>query len=80
MLYEVITLERQAVDVSSFAAVDQQLADAGKSVIYVVRDGQAVGLLGLADTIKPAAAEAIGRLRTLGLETVLVTGDSYNFV
>ncbi len=35
-----------------------------------------VGILGLADPIKPAAAEVIAALRAEGLRTVMLTGDS----
>jgi len=41
----------------------------------VARDGQLMGVLALADTIKEGAAETISRLRQLGLETVMITGD-----
>jgi Cu+-exporting ATPase len=44
-------------------------------VIFVAVDGAWAGLLGIADPIKPAAAEAVGRLRADGLELILATGD-----
>jgi len=51
------------------------LADAGQTVIWVAVDGQAVGLLGVADTLKDTSREAVQRLRSLGLEVVMLTGD-----
>ena len=39
-------------------------------------DGQARGVLVVADTIKPTSAEAIRRLRGMGLRPVLLTGDN----
>jgi Cu+-exporting ATPase len=38
-------------------------------------DGQAAGSIEIADTIKPEAAEAIRRLRAMGLEVWMITGD-----
>ncbi len=49
---------------------------AGQTAIYVSWDGQVRGLLVVSDTIKPTSAEAIARLRALGLRPVLLTGDN----
>jgi Cu+-exporting ATPase len=43
--------------------------------IFVARDGRAIGLIGLADTVKPGSAEAVRRLRASGLDVWMVTGD-----
>jgi Cd2+/Zn2+-exporting ATPase len=48
----------------------------GMSVLYVVRDGQLMGWIGLEDNARPEAAEAVDRLRGLGLKRlVILTGD-----
>ena len=52
------------------------LEEAGRTVIAVGRDGQALGLLALGDALKPEAAEAIARLRADGVRLVLLTGDN----
>jgi P-type Cu+ transporter len=49
---------------------------AGQTVVFAAWDGQVRGLLMVADTIKPTSAEAIRRLRGLGLRPVLLTGDN----
>ena len=59
------------VDLAELAAVD--LGDA--SPIFVARDGMPIGLIGLADTVKPASAEAVKRLGRAGLDVWMVTGD-----
>ena len=48
----------------------------GKTVVAVAWDGQARGLLAVADAVKPTSAAAIAALRILGLEPVLLTGDN----
>lgn len=48
----------------------------GKTVVVVGWDGQARGLLVVADTVKPTSFEAIAELRKLGLTPVLLTGDN----
>jgi Cu+-exporting ATPase len=49
---------------------------AGRTVVAVGWDGAARGVLVVADAVKDTSAEAIGRLRDLGLTPVLLTGDN----
>lgn len=50
--------------------------DRGDLAVAVAFDGAAQGVLVLADTVKAGSAEAIARLRRLGLSPILLTGDS----
>jgi len=54
----------------------EELRKQGQTVIYAAVDGRAAGLLGIADPIKPNAAQAIRDLRAEGLRVVMLTGDS----
>ena len=63
---ELADLEKRAAD---FASV-------GRTPMYVAIDGQAAGILAVADTIKPSAQEAIRRFREAGIEVVMMTGDN----
>ena len=47
-----------------------------KTVLYVAVAGQAVGLLGVADTVRDTSAAAIKKLQALGIEVVMMTGDN----
>jgi P-type Cu+ transporter len=47
----------------------------GKTPVWVAIDDRAVAVLGIADEIKPTSPEAIRRLKELGLETIMLTGD-----
>jgi len=49
---------------------------AGQTVVFAGWDGQVRGMLIVADTIKPTSAEAVARLRGMGLRPVLLTGDN----
>nr|WP_261562326.1 heavy metal translocating P-type ATPase [Frankia tisae] len=80
------TVEGRAVVVgrpSLFAELPVELADtlarerdAGRTTVVVGWDGAARGLVSVADTVKPTAAEAVAALRRLGLHPVLLTGDA----
>ncbi|MFI6940574.1 heavy metal translocating P-type ATPase [Streptomyces sp. NPDC050418] len=49
---------------------------AGRTAIAVAWDGEARGVLEVADAVKDTSAEAISRLRALGLTPILLTGDN----
>jgi Cu+-exporting ATPase len=53
-----------------------KLEQLGKTAMLVSADDKLVGLLAVADTLKPEAAEAVARLKALGVEVVMVTGDN----
>ena len=49
---------------------------AGRTAVLVAGDGEARGLLAVADAVKPTSAEAVASLRALGLRPLLLTGDN----
>jgi Cu+-exporting ATPase len=69
-------LQESGVDPSPVEAAAQALAEEGKTPLYFVRDGALLGLVAVADTVKPTSAAAVARLRQLGLEVVMLTGDN----
>ncbi|HQH22163.1 MAG TPA: heavy metal translocating P-type ATPase [Thermoleophilia bacterium] len=64
--------ERLAGDAGERAAL---LAGQGKTVVSVLVDDVPAGAIAVADTLKPSSAAAVGRLRQLGLDVVMLTGD-----
>ncbi len=54
----------------------EALAGEGKTPIFLARNGEVVGLMALADVLKPQAAEAVGMIRGLGVEVAMITGDN----
>ena len=54
----------------------ERLSREGKTPLYVVVNRRVVGLIAVADTLKPHAAEDVRRLQRMGLETVMLTGDN----
>ena len=55
----------------------EQLENAGKTVMWVSRQGQVLGLLAVADQIRPESAHLLRQLKRMGVEaTVMLTGDN----
>jgi len=54
----------------------EQLLSQAKTVLYIAVAGQAVGLVGVADTVRDTSAAAIKKLQALGIEVVMMTGDN----
>ncbi len=71
----VALMEERGVDVSGLARAAERLAAQARTPVYAAADGVALGVLGIADPVKPGSARAIERLRALGLEVVMLTGD-----
>ncbi len=65
-----------AIDVASLQQDSERLAREGKTASFVAVDGALVGVIAVADPIKPASRDAIARMRALGLEVVMLTGDN----
>jgi P-type Cu+ transporter len=64
-------LSDEGVDLSAVVSDDLGAA----SPAFVARDGTAIGVIGLADTVKPSSADAIRRMRGAGLDVWMITGD-----
>jgi len=58
------------------AAAKASAEAAGKTVVAVGWDGEARGILVVADAVRPTSARAVAELRALGLAPVLLTGDN----
>ncbi|AXN46799.1 putative copper-exporting P-type ATPase V [Mycobacterium marinum] len=56
------------------AAAD--LEERGRTAVYVGQDGQVVGVLAVADTVKDDAADVVRQLHAMGLQVALITGDN----
>jgi Cu+-exporting ATPase len=69
-------LESLGIDTAALADRAESLRGDGQTVMFVAVDGQAAGLLGVADPIKESTAEAIGALHREGIRVVMLTGDS----
>jgi Cu+-exporting ATPase len=69
-------MQELGVDVGALASRADELRGDGQTVTMIAVDGRIAGLLGVADPIKPSAAEAIRALHAEGIRVVMLTGDN----
>ncbi|MGB2774588.1 MAG: heavy metal translocating P-type ATPase [Anaerolineae bacterium] len=69
-------MQREGIGLGSLESQAAELADQGKTPMYIAVDGQAAGLVAVADTVKADSAEAIAALHGMGIEVVMITGDN----
>ena len=48
----------------------------GKPLLYFADEAAVLGLIAVADTIKPTSAEAVAEMQAMGLQVVMLTGDN----
>ncbi|MCX6036541.1 MAG: heavy metal translocating P-type ATPase, partial [Chloroflexi bacterium] len=69
-------MEREKISLGDLEQKAIGLADDGKTPMYMAVDGQAAGIVAVADTVKEDSAEAIAALQKMGIEVVMITGDN----
>jgi Cu+-exporting ATPase len=75
-LGNVALMREVGIDPGAALARADELRGDGQTVMFVARDGQLIGLIGVADPIKESAHEALEQLRQAGLTIVMLTGDA----
>lgn len=68
-------MSQQGISIETLAIQSQELAQAGKTPVYIALDDQLIGLLAIADQVKASSKEAIQVLKNMGLKLVMLTGD-----
>jgi Cu+-exporting ATPase len=68
-------LGEQGVDVRPLESLAREAAAAGHTPVLVAIEGVAIGVIAIADTVKPESATAVRRLQEAGLEVWMLTGD-----
>jgi P-type Cu2+ transporter len=80
-------VEGRTVEISSPASLREaeaafdetavtRLAREGKTVVFILLDGQIQGLIALSDVVRPEAKQAVASLRALGIDSYMISGDN----
>jgi Cu+-exporting ATPase len=59
-----------------FSALSDQLANEGKTPLFVANETEVLGIIAVADIIKPTSREAVQLLQAMGMNVVMLTGDN----
>ncbi len=68
-------LAENGIDAGALATDAEKVSASAATVIFVGIDGRLAGFVGIADPIKPSAAQAIAALRKANIRVVMLTGD-----
>ena len=68
-------MKEKNIDSSAFQEQLLELSHEGKTAMFVAIDGQLVGILAVADEMKPSSLKAVQELQSMGLEVIMLTGD-----
>jgi Cu+-exporting ATPase len=69
-------MDENGVDLESIDSLTADLKDSGKTFVYAAANGKLAGVLAAADTVKSTSPKAVERLKALGVEPVMLTGDN----
>jgi Cu+-exporting ATPase len=69
-------MDARGIDVTALGARAEALAADGRTVIYLAFAGRLLGLLAVADLLKPEARAVVERLRIMRVDVVMLTGDA----
>lgn len=69
-------MQERGIDITHLEPTAIALSEQAATPVFVAVDGRASGVVGIADPVRPTSAEAVARLRALGVEIVMLTGDA----
>jgi len=69
-------IQQNNIELDYFSKISDELADQGKTPMYIAVDGRFAGIIAVADVVKPSSAKAISKLNKMGIQTVMITGDN----
>ncbi|KHF35807.1 Copper-exporting P-type ATPase A [Paenibacillus sp. P1XP2] len=69
-------MEKHGVEASHAYALMSRLEESGKTAMLAAIDNRYAGLVAVADTIKETSKEAVQRLKDMGIEVIMITGDN----
>jgi len=71
-----LLMDEQQIHLNGLSAEVERLQSEAKTAMILAVDGEAAGVIAVADTVKAGSKDAIDALHALGIEVVMITGDN----
>lgn len=71
-----LLMTENKIDLGALEAKSEELQGAGRTVVHVALGGKLVGIIAIADAVRPTAIDAVKALRARGVEVAMLTGDN----
>lgn len=68
-------MKEQALDTSAYEQKELNLSKQGKTVVWIGQDQEVIGLIAIADEIKPESKAVVAALQASGIDVIMITGD-----
>ena len=69
-------MKEKKIDIGDYLQKGETLANEGKTPLYFAKNGEFLGMLALADTLKESSKEAVDAFHQMGIDVVMLTGDN----
>jgi Cu2+-exporting ATPase len=71
-----LLMDTQKLALGKLETDASRLQGEGRTVVHVAQNGRVLGLIAIADAVRPTAKEAVAKLRERGIQVVMLTGDN----
>lgn len=71
-----VLMSENGVELNGFDIQAEKLSDEGKTPMFISKNGELVGIIAVADTLKASSKNAVNALHSLGIKVVMITGDN----
>ena len=73
---QTLMTEHNITDKGGFAKTHEEFSEMGKTAVFVANDNEIIGVIAVADKIKPTSKQAIASLKRMGIKVMMLTGDN----
>jgi P-type Cu2+ transporter len=70
-------MDKERLDLGELESQARRLQGAGRTVVHVARADKVIGLIAIADAPRPRAKATVAKLRELGIQVAMLTGDNF---
>lgn len=69
-------MKESGIDIKEYASLEENFANEGKTPLFFARENKLLGVIAVADIVKPTSKQAVARLNEMGIEVIMLTGDN----